>query len=248
MDSLWYLFFRGCEAQEQEEEEEETKEDEKAQDQEEDYDYVTLLAVRDVRAPAMYVAFSLFCLLSSARMTGIVLDLGLLLWLALRSRCLSSWRVCCGCVFLPLTHSTGYVSELTDVRKDWLSLVAAGDAGSSSTFSARTYLTYPLRWSPRGKDDLDDGAATWAGCPGRTLWQHVWERIDRPTQYDALWWLRLDGKTQVTIEYVRAVGTVDPRGAVGAVGRAQFPHFADCARSDQLVWAVEAGWRTEVRP
>ena len=44
--------------------------------------------------------------------------------------------------------------------------------------------------------------------------------------------------------------------ADGAIGRAQFRIFADCARSDvggldgshQLVWAVEAGWRTVVRP
>ena len=97
------------------------------------------------------------------------------------------------------------------MRKDWLSLVVAGDAGPLSTFSVRTCLTNPLRWSPRGKDDLDDGAATLARCPGRTLWQLLWERIDRLSQYGSLWWLRLDGKTQVTIEYVRAVGTVDPR-------------------------------------
>ena len=43
MGSPWRLVFvHGCEAQEH---------------QEEDYDHVTLLAVRDVRAPAMHVAF-----------------------------------------------------------------------------------------------------------------------------------------------------------------------------------------------
>ena len=42
----------------------------------------------------------------------------------------------------------------------------------------------------------------------------------------------------------------------GTLERAQFPHFEDCVRSDvagfdglhQLVWAVEAGWRTVVSP
>ena len=44
--------------------------------------------------------------------------------------------------------------------------------------------------------------------------------------------------------------------AAGTVGRAQLPIFGHCARSDvagldglhQLVWAVEAGGRSEVRP
>ena len=44
--------------------------------------------------------------------------------------------------------------------------------------------------------------------------------------------------------------------AVGAQGRAKLPYLGHFARSDvegldglhQLVWAVEAGWRTVVRP
>ena len=71
---------------------------------------------------------------------------------------------------------------------------------------------------------------------------------DVRTQYGSHWWLRLDGKTQETFEYVRAVGTVDPRvrcvwdlAAFCGIFRTPSTRTLSASDADARCWVTELG-------